>query len=285
MNQKQLGFKEAKAITKYFAKTFYLASLFLPKDKRLASYAIYAICRISDESVDSNSVQKKEEKINEIKSKIDASYGTLQLNDNLLAAFRDTINKYCIPKDYFDELLEGMRMDLSKKHYNNTDELRLYCYRVAGVVGLIMLRIFGYDDKNAQTYALRLGEAMQLTNILRDIKEDMERKRIYLPIEDLNQFGLTDKDIQEMHVSKNFKSMMKSQIYRIRKTYEESLKGISLIKCRRSRFVTLAMIEMYSGILKEIERMDYNIFSKRIAVNKPRKLWLIIKILLKGRYL
>ena len=285
MNQIESGFNEAEKITRDFAKTFYLASLFLPKDKRLASYAIYAICRISDEAVDEYSNQQKEERIEEIKHKIDASYGILPLKENLLISFRDTVNKYSIPQEYFYELLEGMRMDLSKNYYPNIKELRLYCYRVAGVVGLIMLKVFGCTDKNAQSYALKLGEAMQLTNILRDIKEDSKRKRLYLPLDELDKFNLSEKDIREMHINESFKSMMKFQIKRLREEYRESLKGIGFIKCLRSRFVVLVMEEMYSGILKEIERNNYDVFSKRATVSKAKKIWIIAKILIKNRYL
>jgi phytoene synthase len=282
MNKIKLGFKEAKKITRDFAKTFYFASLFLPKDKRLASYAIYAICRLSDEAADDNGLSQKEKRIEEIKNKIDLSYSGLPIKENLLIAFRDTVNKYNIPKEHFYELLEGMRMDLRKKRYSDIYELKLYSYRVAGVVGLIMLKIFGYSDKNAETYALKLGEAMQLTNILRDIKEDLQKGRLYLPLNELKEFNLTEKEIEEMRVNENFKSLMKFQIKRARESYKESRKGVSFIKCLRSRLAIRSMQEIYSGILKEIENNNYDVFSRRAAVNTPKKIWMVIKILLKG---
>ena len=282
MNKIESGFKEAEKITRNFAKTFYFASLFLPKDKRIASYAVYAICRLSDEAADNNGLNQKEKKIEEIKDKIDLSYSALPIEDSLLMAFRATVNKYNIPKDYFYELLEGMRMDLTKKCYADIDELKLYAYRVAGVVGLIMLRIFGSQEKNAETYALKLGEAMQLTNILRDIKEDLQKGRLYLPLDELKNFNLSEKEIEEMRVNENFKSLMKFQIERARESYKESRKGVSFIKCPRSRLAIRLMQEIYSGILKEIEHNNYDVFSKRAAVKTPKKILMAIKILLEG---
>jgi len=282
MNKIESGFKEAEKITRDFAKTFYFASLFLPKDKRIASYTVYAICRLSDEAADNNGLNQKEKKIEEIKDKIDLSYSALPIEDSLLMAFRATVNKYNIPKDYFYELLEGMRMDLTKKRYADIDELKLYAYRVAGVVGLIMLRIFGSQEKNAETYAIKLGEAMQLTNILRDIKEDLQKGRLYLPLDELKNFNFSEKEIEEMRVNENFKSLMKFQIERARESYKESRKGVSFIKCPRSRLATRLMQEIYSGILKEIEHNNYDVFSKRAAVKTPKKILMAIKILLEG---
>ncbi len=282
MNKIESGFKEAEKITRDFAKTFYFASLFLPKDKRIASYTVYAICRLSDEAADNNGLNQKEKKIEEIKDKIDLSYSALPIEDSLLMAFRATVNKYNIPKDYFYELLEGMRMDLTKKCYADIDELKLYAYRVAGVVGLIMLRIFGSQEKNAETYALKLGEAMQLTNILRDIKEDLQKGRLYLPLDELKNFNLSEKEIEEMRVNENFKSLMKFQIERARESYKESRKGVSFIKCPRSRLAIRLMQEIYSGILKEIEHNNYDVFSRRAAVKTPKKILMAIKILLEG---
>lgn len=282
MNKIESGFKEAEKITRDFAKTFYFASLFLSKDKRIASYAVYAICRLSDEAADNSGLNQKEKKIEEIKNKIDLSYSALPIEDSLLMAFRATVNKYNIPKDYFYELLEGMRMDLTKKRYADIDELKLYAYRVAGVVGLIMLKIFGSQEKNAETYALKLGEAMQLTNILRDIKEDFQKGRLYLPLDELKNFNLSEKEIEEMRVNENLKSLMKFQIERARESYKESRKGVSFIKCPRSRLAIRLMQEIYSGILKEIEHNNYDVFSRRAAVKTPKKILMAIKILLEG---
>lgn len=274
------GFSEAKAITKKYAATFYLASHLLPREKKLASYAIYAICRISDEAVDNGNGAKRQEDLNRIKNNIEAAYGDAALGSGLLAAFRDSAKKYNIPKKHFEELLSGMEMDLKKTRYENFEELRGYSYKVAGVVGLIMLKIFGCRGPQAEEYAVDLGIALQLTNILRDINEDYGRKRIYLPRDEMLKYGVSEDDIARGIVSENFKAFMKFQIARARQYYLGSDKGIRLIDNRSSRLVASGMKRMYSGILDEIENKGYDVFSSRAQVSKIKKLAAISKIIL-----
>lgn len=279
------GFLEAEKITRGFAKTFYLASVFLPKDKRLASYAVYALCRLSDESVDSMQAHSKKEALNKISKSIETAYSKNPINDYLLLSFRYTVIKYAIPKEYFDELIEGMRMDLTQTCYNNFNELYSYCYRVAGIVGLIMLRILGAREKSAEEFALSLGIAMQITNILRDIKEDSSRGRIYLPLEDLNKFSLSKEYIASNKVNDNFIGLMKFEIKRCREYYQKGQKGIPMITGPRERFVVIAISEMYSQILRQIEKQSYDIFSSRAHLNKFQKIITVIKVIMRGEYL
>lgn len=260
------GFKIARAITKKYAKTFYLSSFFLPKDKRLAAYSIYAICRVSDEAVD-NAENLSLNKITKIQAHVESIYNNSGINEPLLLAFKETVDKYNIPKRYFDELIDGMYMDLNKNRYGNFTELYSYCYKVAGVVGLVMLKVFGYNDKDAEIYAIDLGIAMQLTNILRDIKEDLLRERIYLPQDELCKFGVSENQLRSFKADENFKSLLKFQIRRARDFYKSSEKGIKLIPDKKSRFVILNMKEIYSGILDSIEKNDYDVFSARAHVN------------------
>lgn len=278
------GFKKAKKITKKFAKTFYLASHFLPKDKRYASYAVYAICRLSDESVDDLPVSEQISSLKELEQKIATAYSEDKINEYLLVAFRQTIKDYKIPKEYFDELIKGMQMDLEIKRYPDFPSLFEYCYRVAGVVGLIMLKILGPRDKAAEDHAVKLGVAMQLTNILRDIKEDFIRGRIYLPQDELLRFNLSEEQLSKGKNSDNFKNFMRFQILRCRKFYNESLQGIRLIDNQASRVVVLAMKENYSRILDSIEINGYNVFTKRAHVKKLNKILVILKILCKKKY-
>lgn len=279
------GFAEAKAITAKFAKTFYFASHFLPKAKRLAGYSVYSVCRISDESVDTAQEGLKEGNLARLEQEIDAVYGNSPLQNELLSAFRKTINRYAIPKKYFDELVAGMHMDLEKNRYESFDELSLYCRRVAGVVGLMMLKVFGYTDPAAEKYAEKLGVAMQLTNILRDINEDASANRIYLPLEELNEYGLGEDDIFAKKLDEKFVNLLKFQIRRARQYYEESLAGIKLIDGAACRFTVLAMKEMYCGILQSIERNNYDVFSRRAQLNLAQKIILVLKILIGGKYL
>jgi phytoene synthase len=275
------GFSLAEAITKKHAKTFYFASRLLTREKRLAAYAVYAICRISDDAVDNS----KNLNLSALEERIEDAYRNTELDDKLLLAFRKTVNKYAIPKQYFNELIQGLNMDLEKARYSNFIELYEYCYKVAGVVGLIMLDIFGYSDDKAKNCALSLGIAMQLTNILRDIKEDYARGRIYLPQEEKDSFGVSEKDISQEIVSEKFKLLLKFQIARAREYYRKSEAGIKMLNNLNSRIVVLLMAKMYSAILNSIENIDYNIFSSRAHLNKLGKMKILSKTLLRGEYL
>jgi len=285
MNDIELGFEEARKITKHFAKTFYLASLFLPKETRKAAYAVYAICRISDEAVDSQNLKPSFEGVERIKKNIDSVYSAGVPADNLLLAFQKTVNKYNIPEEYFYDLLDGMRIDLTKTRYADFRELDTYCYKVAGVVGLIMLKIFGSLDQKAEKPAIDLGIAMQMTNILRDIKEDYSRGRIYIPAECLEKFKVSEVQISHHVLSENFKSLSSYLINKTRQYYRDSEAGINLINGRHSRLAVIAMQEMYSGILGAIEDNGYDVFSQRAFVGTLKKWGIILKVLMQGKYL
>ena len=286
MNQRELqsGFLEAKKITKKFAKTFYLASIFLPKEKKYASYCVYAICRLSDEAVDEPTYLNQRENLQKLELKISDAYTEKQISEPLLAAFRQTINNFKISKEYFDALIKGMYMDLEIKRYRDFPNLYEYCYRVAGVIGLIMLKIFGYKDNAAEGYAIKLGVAMQLTNILRDINEDLIRGRIYLPQDEMLEFNISEQQLSNGQIDDNLKEFLRFQINRCRKFYNESSAGIRLIDNPICRFVVLCMKEIYAGILERIEKDNYDVFTKRAYVNKINKVGIILKILQEKKY-
>jgi phytoene synthase len=271
------GIQEARQLTKQYAKSYYFSSHFLPKEQQNASFTLYAICRITDETVDQPGF--KEERLNSLKRKIDLAYSNCKItDDNLLEAFSHTVNAYNIPKAYFDELIKGMEQDMSKSRYRNFSELYDYCYKVAGVVGLMMNKILG-APMDAQNSAISLGVAMQLTNILRDIREDLSRGRIYLPLDELNQYRLTEESIASGEISKDFKAFMKFQIARARTFYADTEMGIKMIPNKRGRFMVRAMKEIYSGILDSIEKMDYDVFSKRAYVSGLRKIALAARLM------
>jgi phytoene synthase len=270
------GFATAERITKKYAKTFYFASLFLAREKRKAAYCVYAICRITDECVDSQ-VTCPEDMLVKLKSDIESAYGPGLIYDGLLSAFRDSVSRYNIPKEYFFGLIEGVRMDLSKTRYANFDELYEYSYKVAGLVGLMMLKIFGSSDEKAKEYATKLGVAMQLTNIIRDIKEDWQRGRIYLPLDEMEQFMVSEKSLSTRMVDRNFKDLLKFQISRARQYYADAAPGIKMINNSGSRFVIRVMKDLYAGILNAIENNDYDVFTKRAYVNTADKLRIILK--------
>jgi len=279
------GFAESRAITKKHAKSFYFASQFLPKDKRYAAYAVYAICRISDHCVDDPTASSSPLNLEDIKNKIIAAYGDDPLEDKVLLAFRQTVKKYHIPREYFDELIEGMYMDLDKSRYENFKELYRYCYKVAGVVGLIMLTIFGHEHPKTKIYAIRLGIAMQLTNILRDIKEDFNLGRIYLPKDEMERYGITEEMISQGRISKRFRHFLKFQIRRAKDYYHNSQKGIRMIGNMESRLVVCMMRDIYSGILGSIEKNRYDVFSRRAYVRTFTKILIACKLFLRRGHL
>jgi len=271
----------AARITKKYAKSFYAASVFLPRDKKYAIFSIYAICRINDEAVDNNATPDKEGALLEFKEKLDAAYGTSALNDSLLLALREAAIKYAVPRKYFEELLSGMHMDLCKNRYQNFQELYQYCYKVASVVGLMLLKIFDNQNLDLEKYAVDLGIAMQLTNILRDIKEDYLKERVYLPQDEMANYGVTDYDLSSGIVNENFKSLLKFQIARARQYYRNSQAGLKIIKDRRCRLTATVMKEMYIRILDTIEKNNYDVFLQRSSTATLEKIMVLLKTLIK----
>ncbi|MFC1658284.1 phytoene/squalene synthase family protein [Candidatus Omnitrophota bacterium] len=275
------GFAQAAAITRQYAKTFYFASHFFPKDKRYAAYSVYAVCRISDESVDSALDQRHAQNLAVINEQISAVYENRQLKNNLLLAFKQTVNKYRIPKNYFDDLLAGMRMDLEKNRYRDFSELETYCYRVAGVVGLIMLKITVSDNREAERYARDLGTAMQLTNIIRDIRQDYLMGRIYLPQDEMSRYAVTEEQIGREKLDENLINLLKFQIQRARQYYASSLEGIAMINDSSCRRAVSMMREIYAAILQSVEGNGYDVFSHRACVGSFDKLRIALKVLFK----
>jgi len=279
------GYSQAKAITRHYAKTFYFAARFLPAQKQNAAFSIYAICRISDESVDGKNDQLRLRNLEAVKAAIEDCYSGRPPDEPLLAAFKETVGNYAIPKTYFDELIQGMYMDVEKTRYATFDELYTYCYKVAGVVGLIMLKVLGYRSQVAEKHAVNLGIAMQLTNILRDIKEDFSRGRVYLPQDELGNFGVSENDIAGETVDGHFKMLLGFCIHRARRFYGEATPGIALIDNVPCRIVVFMMKDLYAGILDEIEKNGCDVFSRRARVSTLGKLNRTVAMLAKGKYL
>jgi phytoene synthase len=276
------GYLRAQSITKKYAKTFYLASLFLDRELRRASYAVYALCRLSDESVDDLQQADPDARLAQLRGNIADAYGEEALSEELLEAFRQTVTTYAIPKGYFDELIEGMQMDLDIHRYRTFQELYEYCYKVAGVVGLIMRRILAPQADGADTFAVALGIAMQLTNILRDIREDYARGRIYLPQEELAAYGVREEDLIQPSPDTRTIALLRFQIARARRYYTQASEGIAMLKDARGRFVVRLMQAIYAEILGEIERMRYQVGRKRAYVGGLRKIMIAVQVLGNG---
>jgi len=283
------AYRYCETVTKTNAKSFYFAAKFLPKPKQKAVYPIYAFCRHVDDTVDdaeSSSEEKVIEAVEKWKAILDEIYQTAENKDSklktqdsrlVLIAWQDLLETHKIPQNLPLELMQGVLMDTHTKRYETFDELYIYCYRVASTVGLMSSEILGYSDKIALRYAEALGIAMQLTNILRDVKEDAAMGRIYLPQEDLREFGVSNEQIFAGEMNDSFIEMMKFQIERARDFYRTGEKGISLLE-KDSRFTVLLASRIYARILDEIEKQNYDIFTRRAHTTSSQKLFSIPKI-------
>ena len=266
------SYEECRAYTRLHAKSFYFSSFLLPKEKRNAAYAVYAFCRYADNLVDHSGKHTEAEvkyKYSELYNFLDEVYSLRPVSES---AFSDTVKRFRIPKHYFTDLIEGVMMDISKKRYATFMELDTYCYKVASVVGLMMSEIFGYSNKAALPYAVYLGKAMQLTNILRDVYEDYNMDRIYLPADERNYFDYSENDIKNKVTNDQFRTMMKFNVARNKAFYELASYGLSYLNNDGSRTTAVLMYKIYAGILKEIENNGYDIYSQRRYVNAATKL-------------
>ena len=266
----QMAYKECGRITKKEAANFYYAFLTLPKHRRRAIYAVYAFCRYCDDAVDDqSSIDSKVESLNILREKLGLSYAGLAV-DPIFLCLGDVAMQFEIPQEYFEDVLLGVESDLVKNRYQNFEELKQYCYKVASVVGLICIQIFGYRDNIAKTYAIDLGLAMQLTNILRDIQEDLLMDRIYLPQEETDRFNYSEEDLRSGLVNKQFKELMLFQTDRARKYFERGFLLPSYLSIR-SRACPIALGGMYRTILERIEKSDFEIFHNRITLTRVEK--------------
>jgi phytoene synthase len=275
-----IAYKHCRNITKTFAKTFYFTSLFLPEEKKKSAYAVYAFCRYMDDLVDRGEVIHNKDNsererimraINTWKNDLRSVYNGDFIDNPIMIAWKDTLSKYDIPEKYPNELIDGVNMDLTTKRYDNFEQLKEYCYKVASVVGLMTIQIFGYADKEAFKFAVDMGIAMQLTNILRDIKEDAEKNRIYIPADDLRNFDYSEEDLLNLKMNENFKKLMKFQIERAEEYYSNADEGIKLIE-KDSRLTVGLMSRNYHKILHEIKSNNYDVFSRRNYVPLYKKL-------------
>jgi phytoene synthase len=265
------AYRYCRQIAKHHAKTFYLATLFLPKPQQNSIFAMYALLRTVDDLVDlaedkltNGQLTRREinETIENWKTRLGECYSGCRLDDPILMAWQDTLRHYNIPIELPLDLIDGVAMDIDFKPFETFDELYVYCYKVASVVGLMTAEIFGYSDKKALQHAIDLGIAMQLTNILRDIGEDIGRGRIYLPLEDLRRFNYTTEEFMQKRMNRNFIDLMKFQIDRARRYYDSSEQGIPMLE-KRSRFAVKISSHNYCDILKAIEEIEYDVFSRR----------------------
>ena len=264
------AYEHCRRLTKQHSKTFYLASALLPDPKRQAVRALYALCRITDDIVDGVSIDHEPlESLEDWKQRVSSRKSAL--DHPVILAWRDTQRRFQIPDAYVDQLIDGVARDLRQTRYETFDDLAQYAYGVASTVGLMAMHIIGFAGESAVPYAVKLGVALQMTNILRDVGEDLERDRIYLPQSELADFGISEEDLKAGRLNSRWKAFMQYQINRNRQLYQESMPGIKLLN-KDGRFAIGAAAELYCAILTDIEAHDYDVFSRRARIGTIGKL-------------
>jgi phytoene synthase len=262
----------AKEISKKSKSSFYYAFNLLPNEKRDAMNTVYAFCRQTDDIIDEGNEpdELKYEKLHKWRIEFEKAFSgnSAYLLLNKLA---NTISKFNIPLDPFFDLLKGMEMDLQRKTYLTFDDLVLYCYRVASTVGLMCIEIFGYKNKSAKDFAIDLGIALQLTNILRDIKKDAKNGRVYLPQEDLKKFSYTENDIYLNSYNPNFVNLMQYEVERAKMYFERATNELDLDD-KPSMFAARAMQHIYYKLLNKISDADFDVYNNNIRVSNFEKI-------------
>ena len=259
---------------------FYNAFRLLPWKKRRALSAVYAFMRQCDDISDNEgSVEEKRERFADWRALFEKAMRGEHTNYPTLPALRDTVQAFHIPVNYFHELIDGTEMDLTATRYATFDDLYRYCYQVASVVGLVCICIFEYQEEEAKQHAEACGIAFQLTNILRDIKEDLQRNRLYLPLEDMQRFKYTEDDLRREVMDERFRKLMKFEAERARAFYAKGRPLTELI-ARDSRPAFRAMFGTYETILRCIEQRKYDVLSKRVHLQPHDKVRILFESLI-----
>nr|WP_075439172.1 phytoene synthase [Prochlorococcus marinus] len=284
ISQLDQAYEICRKETQKWAKTFYLGTLLLPKEKRRAIWAIYVWCRRTDEIMDSVEASTKSQ--DELSDNLDEWEENTKnvfkgnIKSELDTVLLDTIEKYPQSIQPYLDMIDGQRMDLNKFRYKDFDELKLYCYRVAGTVGLMTQNVMGIDSAytsapwsampDPSEAAIALGIANQLTNILRDVGEDRHRGRIYLPQVDIEKFNYSEEELLQGKINKQWKSLMNFQLTRAREWFQKSEDGIKWLSSD-ARWPVWTSLRLYRGILDSIERLDYDVFNNRAFVKNSVK--------------
>ena len=284
------SYLECKRLKSIHGKTYYLATLLLPPAKRPFVHALYGFARYADEIVDDlASILTEEEKANSLKEWGDGVLADIRSGkskDHVGSALVDTVKRFNIPIAHIEAFLNSMKMDLTITEYHSYEDLCEYVYGSAAVIGLQMVAVLGTnsdtDIKEANIAAEKLGIAFQLANFIRDVGEDLDRGRIYLPITELQAHGVTREMLENRIVTPQIKSALKEQIRRVRILKEESATGIKLLSAD-SRSCIEAASELYCGIVDEVEKIDYEIFTKRAKTSTLRRVKVALPAYLRAR--
>ncbi len=284
ISQLDQAYEICRKETQQWAKTFYLGTLLLPQEKRRAIWAIYVWCRRTDEIMDSLEASTKSQ--DELSDNLDEWEENTRnvfkgnIKSELDSVLLDTIERYPQSIQPYLDMIDGQRMDLNKFRYKDFDELKLYCYRVAGTVGLMTQNVMGIDSAytsapwsampDPSEAAIALGIANQLTNILRDVGEDRQRGRIYLPQADIEKFNYSEEELLKGKINMQWKALMNFQLKRAREWFQKSEEGIKWLSSD-ARWPVWTSLRLYRGILDSIERLDYDVFNNRAFVKNSVK--------------
>lgn len=272
------AYARCREITAEHSRTFSMASRLLPRKKREAVRALYAFCRLADNIADGGMAQP-EAAMRLLRERIHQAgpLGALPDGVHVLLAWQDARLRHGIPLKYAEQLIDGVSQDLTQRRYASFEELAVYCYGVASTVGLMSMYIIGFRP-TATPYAVKMGVALQLTNILRDVGEDYRYGRLYLPLDELAYFGLSEMDIAAQRVDERWREFMRYQIARNRRLYAEAMPGIQHLE-RSGRFAVRAAATLYEAILADIEAHDFDVFTRRAHVSDLEKARLLFEVM------
>ncbi len=272
------AYDHCRLITRTHARNFYYAFLTLPAPKRRAIYATYAFCRLCDDIADDDiPAARKREMFSDTRRRLERMLEADAASPHpIFDALADTARRYGIPVGYFEEILEGVEMDMTQSRFGTFDELKAYCYKVASVVGLVCIEIFEYDDARARDYAVALGIGMQLTNIIRDVREDAGMGRIYIPAEEIALYGYSEAELFRGVVNEPFLRLMRFQADRAREYLREGRRLLPLL-AGRSRACPAVLHDIYSAVLDRIETSGFRVFEGRIALSTREKLLIMAR--------
>jgi 15-cis-phytoene synthase len=282
---KRTSSKRRQHFTDAKTTNFYYSFLFLPPEKRRAIEAVYHFARRSDDAVDDRGEAKHAaQQINYYRACLDRCYqsGEVVFETPALEALAESIHRFRIPRQPFDDLLLGVEMDLEMDHrgaYKSFEELELYCYRVASAIGLIAIEIFGYRNPQTRDYAVNLGKALQLVNILRDVASDARQGRVYLPQEDLERFGVDPATLTDDAYNGAFIRMMTFECSRAI-DYFRKARGLLPREDRRSMLPAEIMGAIYWQLMRRIQDRSYNVFGAPIRLSRPKKMWTALSVYL-----
>lgn len=274
----------AQAIARRSKSSFYYSFLFLPREQREAIYTFYAFCRLVDDTVDrAGDGAEKARALARWRDELLRVYGG-RPEHPVAVRLQEAVRRFRIPGEYLEEIIAGVEMDLTKTRYETFEELSRYCYRVASAVGLICIEIFGYSDQRAREYARHLGTALQLTNILRDLRADGSQGRVYLPQEEIRRFGYPEEDLLACRYTPAFVELMGFQCARAREYFTRARMALPRAD-RRRLFAAEIMGEIYWSLLRAIEGRGYDVFRSPVVIPRYRKLGLALGIWLRSRLL